>query len=246
MPRVFRVRQSQLSGNTREYTECRNGWFVRITRPKEEVQLWCEALKDKAEVIVGYEHRTNRVHCHIIVANVSCTYQTIKNAWREVWSGLGHDVWSRSDWSFKPLEEGRDSIINTMTYCSKGTMLPFTFDGVYAEDCLDARNRWEDKPRVTRRQLKLVESLNPIQMRKKKNQICDEIIERLNRSEDQYTHRNVVMTILDYLKTERIIFSRFTVREYYDTIMCRIEHIDWQQRMRLYCNFAQNNNVWDE
>lgn len=219
-----------------------DGWFVRITRPKEEVELWCDTMKELADVVVAYEHESSRIHCHVIIANVKCTYVTLKNKWKEVWSGLGHDVWNRSDWSFKPLEPGNDTILNTMTYCSKGKYVPFYRHGVQHRWVFVARDNWEDRPRVMHRQLRIVEQLNPQQMRKKKNQICDEIIATLG---DDYTHRNVVMKILDYLRKERIIFSRFIVREYYDTIMGRVENTEWEMKIRMFCNIGVANNVFD-
>lgn len=225
-------------------------YFVRITADPDLVIDWTHRNAKYWENIIAYKHDENvsRPHVHIILFNTQVTYQAIKQSWKQYWFDTVDKPWVRTDWSFKTFEHTEDDVKKMMVYCSKGKYEPVEgpwlkgldfktypeehWAWTYHKYINQAIKDWETPKRNVPIQYKLVESLNPTQMKKKKNVMIHEIVEKLDETP---TDQEIVDTIVEYFKFEKLIFNRYLVKEFFDTIIARIKTKSFKQEMYIFC-----------
>lgn len=224
-------------------TDKNTNYFIRITAEPQLIISWLKSNQHFTNML-AYIHKDDvqRPHVHIIAFKSLVCYQAIKISWKNTWFSITDKPWARSDWTFKPFEDTEEDVKRMIVYCSKGKytpahMTPPIPDGgqynIYSTYALhQALKDWEPPKRNVPIQYKLVEALNPTQMKKKKNVMIHEIVEKLDETPSD---QEIVDTIVEYFKIEKIIFNRYLVKEFFDTIIARIKTRSFKQEMYVFC-----------
>ena len=206
--------------------------FIRLTRE------WT-ALKDFIENvscsrIAVYEHgadeEVKRTHVHFYIEDYPNTIEGFKKSLKK---HLNADSYDRSDWSFKSLnKDGSPVNSSSITYMSKGTLHPVFVKGFTQEELNTFMEQWVERPqRSYQTRLAFVTKETPTEAKKRKNELIDEMLAHLaelperepSRWDWKYAAGDVVQSIIKVLNANHVIFGRYQVRDYYDTIQARTD-----------------------
>lgn len=228
-------------------------WFVRIHRTYAEIEPWVRNLSDKIQKLVVYQHdadeEVSRTHCHLMIIGYTTSDETMKTQLTKV---LGERLKGQKDWVWDPVVRSETDAI---TYMSKKDLQPMFvvgFDETLIAEC-SAKYRPKDEyvKSKEKTQFKIVAE-KPEVSKKRQNDLLDEmttrlknlrkneiesfpIVSALNARSDaeafQWEQEKVLQIIIDVLNENRVIFGRYKVRDYYDTLMCRLDSKQFKNSM---------------
>lgn len=195
-----------------------------------------------------YEHesdaQTSRTHIHAYLQKYTKTTENIKKLLRKVLNRQ----FARSDWAFMTqykdyeTKELKPVDLGIITYMSKGKLSSRYNKGFTAEEISMYVDMWKEAPELykTKRRYENTDSTSayqtrlsytiretPSEAKKRKNDLIKEMILKVNETGNSTTNHafhtddNIVSAIIDVLNENHIIFSRYTIRDYYDTIVSR-------------------------
>uniref|UniRef100_A0A7D5BHI1 Uncharacterized protein n=1 Tax=aquatic metagenome TaxID=1169740 RepID=A0A7D5BHI1_9ZZZZ len=206
--------------------------FCRVSRSYEETANVFAQLTAKCSAVVVYEHiadnEISRTHVHFFLEDVDMSVEGIKKMFRKECGDL-----MRSDWAFNTKEVDRDCI----TYMAKGTLEPsFNRGGI---DTSYYKELWEDRPKKSQAKLQFITKETSSEAKKRKNDLIAEIIVLVkdpnedvrNETEDN----KIVRCIIKILNDNKIVFGRYTIRDYYDTICSRTDPGKFTAQMINFC-----------
>lgn len=153
-----------------------------------------------------------------------CTVSTdtIKNYCKR--SGIDGGV-RGSGWSFKSATD-----TGCITYMSKGNLEPSFVKGFTQEEIVSYRDSWVERTGKTsakyQTKLQYIVKESPIEAKKRKNDLIKEMINELGAHKktvnlEYYVDETIVRAIIKVLNDNNVIFGRYTIRDYYDTICSR-------------------------
>lgn len=227
-----------------------SSWFVRVHRTYEEIHPWIQNLDTKCDKLVVYEHEADeevsRLHCHLIIVGYTTSDETMK---QQLIKCLGQRP-EKTDWAWDPdLRSEEDAI----TYMSKKHLQAKFVKGYSDEYVAECSAKYQPPEAYAKAkgahkvQYKVVTE-KPEISKKRQNDLLDEMIAeiRTNYPMDQYVtnsdmpfdHKVVLRCILEILNKNRVIFGRYKVRDYYDTILSRLWTSKFQDRMITMIGFV--------
>jgi len=194
--------------------------FCRVSRSYTEVAEVITLLTAKCDAIVVYEHvsdlEVSRTHVHFYIEDCKITVEGIKKMFRKVCGDL-----TRSDWAFNSKDVDR----NCITYMSKGELEPVYNRGGIQTDYY--KDLWEERPKKQQAKLQFLVKETAGEAKKRKNDLIAEMILLINDKNEKVTYESddekIVRCIIKILNDNKIVFSRYTIRDYYDTISSRID-----------------------
>lgn len=211
--------------------------FVRLTISYAEFQPVLELVSNKSQKLVIYEHEqdeeVSRTHIHMYIVGWQFTKQYFKDICKRIKS------FDKSDWaiseSYKDSTGTKRSIdTGCITYMSKGKLDSSFVKGFTREELDTLKGGWTDPPSAKKQSSmsRYVVKESPNESKKRQNDLIDEMVTDLEEkgyvgeaSDGSYRDlppdELVVDIILRVLNRNRVIFSRYKVRDYYDTIMSR-------------------------
>jgi len=223
-------------------------WFVRVHRTYEEIQPWIQNLESKCTKLVAYQHdadeEVNRTHCHLMIIGYTTTDETMKMQLKKV---LGTRL-EKTDWAWDPSVR---SEADTIQYMSKKDLHPSFCKGYEDEFVAECSAKYLPKSEYaksnSKTQFKIV-SEKPAESKKRQNDLLDEMVAKIRNQYpmDKYVtnadmpfdHRLVLNIIIEVLNEHRVIFGRYKVRDYYDTILSRLWPFKFQDRMQTMIGFV--------
>lgn len=208
-----------------------DNWSVRITRTYEELKPWIQNLSDKCEKLIVYQHDADedvsRTHCHLMIIGYTTSDETMKMQLTKI---LGQRP-EKTDWAWDPSVRSED---DSISYMSKKDLQPMYNKGYEDSYVVERSTKYVPKSEYVKSsgktQYKVIAE-KPEVSKKRQNDLLDEMIQkyRENYPMDEYVCKNppfksneVVKIIIDTLNQHRVIFGRYKVRDYYDTIMSRL------------------------
>lgn len=193
-------------------------YFVRVRMTSDNILPAIESkIANACERVVAYEHseKADNIHCHMMLVGCKVSTDTLKNYIRSV--GMVPPRAGNKFWSFKDCTNDLDTPV---TYMSKGKLMPFYVKG-FTQDYLDTcKDRWEERsPKTSQYQARLqyIVRETPSQAKKRKNDLIAEIINIIKYEDKEH----IIRCILQVLNDNHVVFGRYTIRDYYDTIMAR-------------------------
>lgn len=207
-------------------------YFCRITLPFETIRPAFEVIRDEVSHLVVYEHLTDnevkQTHCHFYIF---CPYSTdtLKNRFKECIPSKtkkGNSFWSFKT-EYKPY--GSDKTIpvdrNCITYMSKGKLDPSMMKGFTQDEIDGYKSGWVEQPvkRSYQTKLQYIVKETPCQAKKRKNDLIDEMVAEIGEivNPEFIPTERIVRCIIKILNDNHVVFSRYTIRDYYDTICAR-------------------------
>lgn len=212
-------------------------YFVRIHLTKEQLLPAIPILESVCERIIAYEHSEDitRIHCHLILTSVTVSTDTLKNYIRKhcpVPPRAGNKYWS-----FKQANDTHGAI----TYMSKGKYDPFVMKGFTQEEVEDSKGRWVERTPETsskyQTRLQYVVRETPSQAKKRKNDLIIEMIAEINETNVARNSFETIKVIIHVLNSNSVVFGRYTVRDYYDTIQARVNTDSFATQMDYFCAY---------
>lgn len=212
--------------------------FGRISREWSLLEGMVLELTKVADEVVVYEHvadqEVSRTHIHFYLENFTQSIEGVKKRVRKICPDI-----SKSDWAFNMKEVNRSCI----TYMSKGTLEPVFNSGI---DCNEYKELWEERPKKQYQpKLQFVTRETASEAKKRKNDLVKEMIIEINERDKVsttnlpfHTEVNIVDVIIKVLNDNNIIFGRYTVRDYYDTIVSRTRTAEFVQVMNKFCGYS--------
>lgn len=194
--------------------------FGRITVPYSVFEPVLKSFEEVSEKLVIYEHNDDpaNAHIHFYIKSCKVSTDTLKNyCKRHSISGGSRG----SGWSFK---SARDD--GCITYMSKGRLTPSFVKGYTDEELEVFKSKWQPK-QTSKYQTKLqyIVKESPSEAKKRKNDLVQEMIIELNGHKpvnlEYYVDEAIVRVIIKILNDNNVIFGRYTIRDYYDTICSR-------------------------
>lgn len=201
--------------------------FYRITRSYDEAQEFCHWLTDKCLQMIVYQHdadeQVSRTHIHIYVVGVNVTTQSIRNKLKQCFEGI-----FRSDFKLECQKEYDDKVI---TYMSKGCLQPSLIKG-FSQELIQTRTaEWQEPERKPLVQYK-IKTESPAEAKLRQNELIDCMFKRI-----QETDCSVLDAVLFVLKDQRVITSRYKIRDYVDTMCLRRDKKPWRDRLEEFLAF---------
>jgi len=203
--------------------------FIRLTREWTVLKDFVEGLA--CSRIAAYEHEADeevkRTHVHFYIEDYPNTIEGFKKSLKK---HLDTTTYDRSDWSFKSLnKDGSPVNSSSITYMSKGTLQPVFVKGFTQEQLNTFMEQWVERPqRSYQTKLAFVTRETPSEAKKRKNDLVAEMILLLNEMKPKdtgnlkwHSSRTTVEAIIRVLNNNHVIFGRYQVRDYYDTIHAR-------------------------
>ena len=211
-------------------------YFVRIHLTKEQIEPAIASLQDACTQFIAYEHPDNidRIHCHLILCDVTCSTDTLKNYIRRscpVAPRAGNKFWS-----FKSANDLHGAI----TYMSKGKYDPFSVKGFTQDEIDSSKGRWVERtPETSKYQTRLqyVVRESPAEAKKRKNDLVKEMIYEINENNVAHNSLEIIKIIIRVLNSNNVVFGRYTVRDYFDTIQGRINTDSYATQMDYFCSY---------
>lgn len=200
-------------------------YFCRISRSYEDLAEVFSSLTCKADALVVYEHEKDeeisRTHVHFYVEGSQITVEGIKKRVKAVCPDI-----TKYDWSFNQKNVDR----NCITYMSKGVLDPKMNRG--GIDVSYYKDLWEEreKPKKYQTRLQFVTKESPSEAKKRKNDLIAEMMIVVGENGG-----DIIKAIIKVLNDNKIIFGRYTVRDYYDTISCRRNPDSFKEEMERFC-----------
>lgn len=208
-------------------------YFIRVTATywlgKEAIAM----IAEKCEKVIVYEHNDNpeNVHFHMYLGSCEVSTDTLKNYFKKY--GIRGGV-KGAGWSFKL---SRDS--GCITYMSKGRLEPMFVKGFTPEEVDEFKNKWEEREPIkvngkVQSKLTFIVKETPIQAKKRKNDLIEEMIKCLPKI---HNDKIIIKTIMKVLNDNQTIFSRYTIRDYFDTIQGRVNEKSFVDKMEIFCAY---------
>jgi len=205
-------------------------YFCRMTAPFATQTEAITMIAEKCVKVLVYEHNeeTSRIHIHMYLVGCQVSTDTLKNYFKR--SGFKG---GNKDWSFKL---SRDD--GCITYMTKGIYDPSFVKGYSDEELAEYKARWEHRNPVIKgkvqSKLTFVVKETQAQSKKRKNDLLEEMIKLL----PEHTSDDIIVnTIIKVLNANQTIFSRYSVRDYYDTIKGRVDTQRFVDTMILFCAY---------
>lgn len=208
--------------------------FCRVSMPYEDLKEAFQLIADEVEKLVVYQHEAdedvNRTHCHFYVVYPHST-DTLKNRFKRTLpttSKRGNSLWAfnteyKEYHTLKVIPVGPSCI----TYMSKGVLEPSMMKGFTQAEIDEYKSGWVEQPvkRSYQTKLQYIVKETPSEAKKRKNDLIAEMLTELKDhipvNLEYHVDEKVVRTIIKILNDNNIIFSRYTIRDYYDTICSR-------------------------
>lgn len=215
-------------------------WAIRITRSYDELDGWVQHLADKCERAIAYEHEADeevsRTHVHLVIIGYSTSDETMK---AQIRKHFNTKTFPKTDWVFdNELRDERKAI----TYASKKDLQAKFNKGYEATFVAECSAEYLPPDEYAKKgrgktQYKVIAE-KPEVSKKRQNDLLDEMIKRYKSGYpmDKYLEdctypfkaSFVVNVILEVLNEHRVIFGRYKVRDYFDTICARM----WTSRFQ--------------
>ncbi len=227
-------------------------WFVRIHRTYEELEPWVQNLAGKCSKLVVFEHEAdeevNRLHCHIMIVGYKTSDETMKV---QVTKALGYRP-PAGDWAWDPDLRSEEE---TITYMSKKDLQAKFVKGVSEDFIAECSAKYLPRDEYGKRKGKTqykVIAEKPEASRKRQNDLLDEMVKRLKNyrkyeiqeypivstmaaevaeAEFKWNATQVLDVIMSVLNEERVIAGRYKIRDYYDTLMMRLDRAQYRASM---------------
>lgn len=196
--------------------------FARVRTPYQKVKDVIEQLAIKCERIIVFEHneRSDNIHIHFLVEGNTISTDTIKNYFKRG----GFDAGEKGQhWSFNAATDR-----GCITYMSKGVLDPVYVKGYPKEETDELRKKWVPKSTYQTRLSYMIKE-TPQEAKKRKNDLLDEMIVQIEHEHD------VVEIIIKVLNVNKLMCSRFVIRDYFDTIMARKFTTKFVESMKRLC-----------
>lgn len=200
---------------------------LRVTRSYACLKPFFEKLSGYCDKLVAYQHdESSRVHVHALVVNCKPSTDTLKN-WIRSCTGKVE----KTDWSFV-TKDVNDKFI---TYMSKGKLAPSCCYGFDNDQILAYQAAWEDRPKLKQQRLTFVVKETTEQRKMRQEDMIAEIVKRYQ-SLDHPRPKELIQIIYKVVAIEnRNVIGRYKIRDYYDTVMGRVEPSQWLDAMTQLC-----------
>lgn len=208
-------------------------YFIRVRMSSEVITPSLEKIDKVCDKMIAYEHseKADNIHCHMMLIGVNVSTDTLKNYIRGC--GMVPPRAGNKFWSFKSC----DSDLQTpITYMSKGKLTPFYIKGFTQEEVEICKDRWVDRtPETSKYQARLqyVVRESPSEAKKRKNDLLKEMIELIQYNDKEH----IIRIVLQVLNDNHVIFGRYTIRDYYDTLIARKYTDTFVNSMLDFCGF---------
>lgn len=225
--------------NKNIYIKQMSDLFIRVTVTYVEFEKVVSLIESDLQAGCVYEHKGARPHIHAYLRGYARTTQHLKNLITRHIRPM-----AKSDWSFKTAHDD-----GCITYMTKGSIDPSYVKGFTAEQMEEYKDRWKEPEGSTENtktssnskyqtKLQYVVRETPSQSKKRKNELIEEMLLEIKDREvtnlAYYVDSSVVRAIIKVLNDNHIVFSRYTIRDYYDTICSRKYTEDFVQSV---CTF---------
>lgn len=229
-------------------------WAIRITRSYDELDGWVQRLAEKCLRLIAYEHDADedvsRTHVHLVVIGYSTSDETMK---AQIRKHFQVSQFPKTDWVFDELRDERKAII----YASKKDLQASFSKGYEAEFVAECSAEYLPPDEYAKKgnsktQFKVVAE-KPEVSKKRQNDLLDEMVKRYRneypmdkylQTEDMpFQGKLVIRLIIEVLNEHRVIFGRYKVRDYYDTICARLWSSKFQNMMETMIGFVQKENL---
>lgn len=189
-------------------------YFVRVRMTQEYISVAIEKIAMVTEQVIAYEHseKAENIHCHLMLIGCQVSTDTLKNYIKQ--SGPVPPRAGNKFWSFKTCTSDLDTPI---TYMSKGKLDPFYIKGFTPERIAELKDKWVTKTNLTQTKLQYIVKETPLEAKKRKNDLIQEMLSKIEHKGTEH----IVRIIVQVLNDNKCIFGRYTIRDYYDTIMSR-------------------------
>lgn len=190
-------------------------YFIRITYSYEQLRDSIIAISAKCSSVVVYEHEGKRVHIHALLKDCNVSTDTLKNYVRKSVGCV-----AKTDWSFNKAFNDECII-----YMSKGKLDPVFVNNYDEIKILEYKSKWEPRETKTNTMKQFVIKETAAESRLRQGEMIDECIKRLTKDGNKPRGREIVEMIRQVVVVEnKTIIGRFKYRDYYDTLMARMEH----------------------
>lgn len=194
-------------------------YFIRVRIPFISIRSACEQISEKVSKMVVYEHQPNgpdgdNIHVHMYLKGTQVSTDTLKNYIKK--ATPKKDKYGNGYWSFNQAYDD-----GCIVYMSKGQLDPVYIKGYTAEEIEDYRGKYDpskEKKKTYQAKLTYVVKESPAQSKKRKNDLIDEMRAEIKNMTDV---TQVVSGIVKVLNDNNVVFGRYTVRDYYDTLQAR-------------------------
>lgn len=212
-------------------------FFVRIHLTKEQLEPAIVSLQGACRQFIAYEHADNpdRIHCHMIISEATVSTDTLKNYISKNCPTAKRGVGNKF-WSFKSANDLHGAI----TYMSKGKYDPFSVKGFTQDEIDSSKDRWVERtPETSKYQTRLqyVVRESPAEAKKRKNDLVKEMIYEINENNVAHNSLEIIKIIIRVLNSNNVVFGRYTVRDYFDTIQGRINTDSYATQMDYFCSY---------
>lgn len=188
-----------------------------------EILPVCESITSVCERVIGYEHNdVGNVHVHMILIGCKVSTDTLKNYIKK--SGKVPARAGNPFWSFKTA----DAPVDALPYMSKGVYEPFIVKEFTEQEIADAKAKGYMPERKTGKyqtKLQYIVRETSSEAKKRKNDLIKEMLLELDGHQcinlEYHIDEVIVKVIVKVLNDNNVIFGRYTVRDYYDTICSR-------------------------
>lgn len=226
-------------------------WAIRITREYSELDAWVQHLSDKCDRLIAYQHdadeEVSRTHVHLVVIGYTTSDETMKSQIRKHFQV---SQFPKTDWVFDILRDEHKAI----TYASKKDLQAKFMKGYEQEFVAECSAKYLPPEQYSNSKVKTqfkVIAEKPEVSKKRQNDLLDEMIQVIKQNHPiqqhltefnyQWDPHEVLNSIIEVLNKHRVIFGRYKVRDYYDTIMSRMCPSKFQQSMREMVCFVQKS-----
>lgn len=199
--------------------------FCRVRVPYANVTGAVEAIAEKCDKIVVYEHneRQDNIHIHLYLQRCQVSTDTVKNYFKKCGFNAGP---KGTGWSFTKATD-----IGCITYMSKGKLDPCYVKGFTQDEIDECKDRWVERTSETsgkkyQTRLQYIVHETPSQAKKRKNDYVEEMRLELQSHHkatnlEYFVDEHIVEVIIRILNRNHVVFSRYTIRDYYDTLCAR-------------------------
>lgn len=208
-------------------------YFCRIRVPYEKFSPVASLMSEKCERLIIYEHNDdpNNIHIHFYIQACQVSTDTLKNYCKRHGITGGK---KGSNWSFKLA---RDT--GCIKYMTKGKYEPKFVKGFTDDEVAEHKSLWEDREPIivngkVQSKLTFVVKETPLQAKKRKNDLVEEMIKCLPKIRSD---KMIIQTIIKVLNDNQTIFSRYTIRDYFDTIQGRVNEKAFVDKMEIFCAY---------
>lgn len=193
--------------------------FVRVRIPFQHIQTACEQISTKVDKMVVYQHEPNgpdgdNIHVHMYLRGNHVSTDTLKNYIKKCCPK--RDTYGNSFWSFNTAYDD-----GCIVYMSKGILMPSYVKGYSACEIEEYRLKYDpskEKKKTYQAKLTYVVKETPAQSKKRKNDLIDEMRAEIKNMSNS---TQVITGIVKVLNDNNVVFGRYTVRDYYDTLQSR-------------------------